>query len=427
MYNDSRARSGRPTSGGRSNDRRSQNQFQSRPPQGGRPSYGGRSGGRNGGGGGRSRHQGQYINPTRYVNKAVAIADVVEYQSTRQFKDFGFAIELEQTLHNRGYSTPTPIQDQAIPHVMAGKDLIGLANTGTGKTAAFVLPLIQQLKTNPQPGAALIIAPTRELAQQIEEEFRIFTRGMNLFSVLCVGGMGIQAQIKGLNRRPQVVIGTPGRLKDLLERRVLHLGGVNFFVLDEVDRMLDMGFLPDIQMLISQLPVKRQSLGFSATITPKIKTLLEGMLQSPVTVSVTSGDTSKNVEQDVIRATSPDQKLDALRDLLMKPELDKVLIFGQTKHGVQKLADTLSKLGVPSEAIHGNKSQPQRARALKSFKDGRVRALVATDVAARGLDIPNVSHVINFDQPMSYEDYVHRIGRTGRAGKRGHALTFIPA
>jgi superfamily II DNA/RNA helicase len=371
-----------------------------------------------------SRH-GQYIDPRRFVNAAVAVKEEVAFNPEHRFTDFGFLPELERIIAARGYTTPTPVQDGAIKPALEGRDIIGLANTGTGKTAAFVLPIIQRLKTVDRDQKVLIIAPTRELAVQIDEEFKAFARGLQLYSALCVGGVNLRAQISQLARRPQVVIGTPGRLKDLFNQRALRLDQTGIVVLDEADRMLDMGFIRDIRFLLEKLPQKRQSLCFSATINPEISGLLDGMLVDPVTISVRQGETSDHVEQDVIKAGSKEEKLTILQDLLKQPGFEKVLVFGQTKWSVQRLAEALSKQGIAAEAIHGNKSQPQRQRALKAFKDGRVAVLVATDVAARGLDIPSVSHVINFDQPATYDDYVHRIGRTGRAGQRGKALTFV--
>lgn len=376
-------------------------------------------------GGGRPKHQGQYIDPSRFINRAVTPEAEVAFVPTHTFADFHFIPGLERNLAQRGYSAPTAIQDEAIPYIMDGRDLIGLANTGTGKTAAFVLPLIHRLKTTAVGSTALIIAPTRELAQQINDEFRAFAQGLGLYSALCVGGTSMSRQIRDLSRRPQVVIGTPGRLRDLMNRRVLSLGRVGYFVLDEADRMLDMGFINDIKLFIEQLPANRQSLALSATVTPQVSALMAELLKDPVTVSVRTGNTSAYVEQDVIEVSSPNDKFDALTALLRKPEFSKVLIFGQMKHAVQKLADTLTRHGIPAGAIHGNKSQSQRQRALDAFKANKMVALVATDVAARGLDIPNVTHVINYDLPMTFEDYTHRIGRTGRAGKRGFALTFI--
>jgi superfamily II DNA/RNA helicase len=271
----------------------------------------------------------------------------------------------------------------------------------------------------------LIVVPTRELAHQIDEEFRVFSGNLRLFSALCIGGASMHRQIVALSRRPHVVIGTPGRLKDLVEQGRLRLGGSQIFVLDEVDRMMDMGFINDIRFLIGKLPGVKQSLSFGATLTPTITRLVQAIMRDPVTVSVRTSETVDTVTQDVIRAGSKEQKIGMLTDLLQKQDFEKVLIFGQTKHGVQRLAEDLTRSGHRAEAIHGNKSQPQRERALQAFKDNRVKVLVATDVAARGLDIPDVSHVINFDQPNTYEDYIHRIGRTGRAGKKGHALTFV--
>ncbi len=374
---------------------------------------------------GQTRNKGKYINPERFVNASAPLAEQAPFVPTHSFGDFGLLQVLQQTVAERGYISPTPIQDGAIGPAVDGRDIIGLANTGTGKTAAFVLPIIQHLKTNPQTGTALIIAPTRELAAQIDDEFKAFARGLKLYSALCVGGVNINGQINQLKRRPQVVIGTPGRLKDLFSQKALTLSGVGILVLDEADRMLDMGFIRDIRFLLNQLPPKRQSLCFSATMPPDIRRLVDEMLVDPVTVSVETERTSEHIEQKVVKAVSKDHKIQLLKEMLNQPGYDKVLVFGQTKWNVQRLAENLTKSGIPSEAIHGNKSQPQRQRALKAFKDGRVRVLVATDVAARGLDIPLVSHVINFDQPTTYEDYIHRIGRTGRAGNGGEAVTFV--
>jgi len=405
-----------------------QNSYTSRSNSRNRKPFGYKKSNNNNRSGGGNR-RGKYIDPQKFVNKAVAAKDFVIYDPKHKFTDFGLLKTLEETLTHIGYTLPTQIQDDAIPEVLQGKDVIGLANTGTGKTGAFVLPLIHLLKTAKVPfrgPAALIMAPTRELAVQIDEEFKIFARGLQMYSTICVGGVNIQKQIREIARRPQVIIGTPGRLKDLCNQRKLDLSQVQIVVLDEADRMLDMGFLPDIRHLLDILPQKRQSLCFSATITPEIQRLMDTMLHDPVTISVRTAETSEHIEQDVVRFASPADKYDLLTNMLKQEDFTKVLVFGETKHAVQKLADSLSKNGLPSEAIHGNKSQPQRQRALRAFSQGKVDILVATDVAARGLDIPNVSHVINFEQPASYEDYVHRIGRTGRAGKGGTAYTFVP-
>jgi superfamily II DNA/RNA helicase len=308
---------------------------------------------------------------------------------------------------------------------MDGRDVIGLANTGTGKTAAFLLPIIDKLYANRDANSVLIIAPTRELAQQIQEQFRDFSYNMKLYSTLIVGGTNMDRQIRELRRGPHVIIGTPGRLMDLIKRKEIKLDGINTLVLDEADRMLDVGFINDIRTIVSGTPEDRQTLFFSATITPSIAALTQEFLNNPETVSVRTADTSERVDQDVVETTGKEHKLDTLLNLLSEEEFEKVLVFGETKFGVQRLSDHLDKSGIPSAAIHGNKSQSQRQRALKAFKDNKVRVMVATDVAARGLDIPNVSHVINFDQPATYEDYVHRIGRTGRGTATGKALTFI--
>jgi superfamily II DNA/RNA helicase len=309
--------------------------------------------------------------------------------------------------------------------VLAGRDLIGLANTGTGKTAAFLLPIVQRMLRR-EAKRCLVLIPTRELAVQIEEEFRMFTKGLSMYATLVVGGASLNKQLMSLARKPQFIIATPGRLKDLLEHYDLKLDEFDVLVLDEADRMLDMGFIRDIRAIMSHIREDRQTLFLSATITPDIEQLIKTILRDPATVSVRRGETSEHVEQDVVRITGgKEAKEEKLVELLGDPEFTKVLIFGETKWGVQRLADRLAKRGLRVAAIHGNKSQPQRQRALADFKTERVQALIATDVAARGLDIPNVSHVINYDAPKQYEDYVHRIGRTGRAGAMGKALTFV--
>lgn len=367
----------------------------------------------------------KYINPAKFTNKAVAKADEIPYEAKHTFADFPFGAQLKHNIATKGYETPSAIQDQAIPHIVNGCDVVGLANTGTGKTAAFLLPILERQSGIMLRPSVLIMAPTRELAQQIDEQFREFSKGLNLYSALVVGGMNIDRQIRDLRRRPHVIIGTPGRLKDLLQRRELQLKNMTTLVLDEADRMLDMGFLPDMRAIIGAMPRERQTLFFSATITPEITTLTKEFLHDPVTVSVRTNETSDHVEQDVIHYQSKAEKIELLVSMLKDKTYEKVLVFGETKFGVQRLSDYLDNLGIPSAAIHGNKNQAQRQRALKAFKDEKVRVLVATDVAARGLDIPNVTHVINFDTPQTYEDYVHRIGRTGRAGATGRAHTFV--
>lgn len=397
-------------------------QKQARRPAFGRPRTGGFNKRRTGGSRGPAK---KYINPAKFINKAVTKADEQPYQPQHVFTDFPFGAQLQHNIAKKGYVAPSAIQDQAIPHVIDGRDVIGLANTGTGKTAAFLLPILERQSGISLRPSVLIMAPTRELAQQINDEFRIFSQGLNLYSTLVVGGMNIDRQIRDLRRRPHVIIGTPGRLKDLLQRRELQLKNMTTLVLDEADRMLDMGFLPDMKAIIGAMPQDRQTLFFSATITPEITMLTKDFLNDPVTVSVRTTETSEHVEQDVVNYRDKTHKVELLVEMLQSQEYEKVLVFGETKFGVQRLSDHLDNIGIPSAAIHGNKNQSQRQRALKAFKDEKVRVLVATDVAARGLDIPNVTHVINFDTPQTYEDYIHRIGRTGRGGARGCAHTFI--
>lgn len=364
------------------------------------------------------------IDVSRFVCQAQKVETEVKYVPQNQFADFNVNSKLKQNIASRGYGNPMPIQDQAIPHILMGKDLVGIANTGTGKTAAMLIPLIDKV-FNDRSQKIIIITPTRELAFQIEDEFRQFAQNLGIWSVVCVGGMNINRQIINLRRNPNFVIGTPGRLEDLIQRKILDLSRFKNIVLDEVDRMFDMGFYNDIKKLLSYLPAERQSLFFSATISSSINDLIQKFLKNPITISVKTGETAANVDQNIIRTSGYSQKIETLHQLLVKEEFKKVLIFGQTKRGVEKLSRTLYERGFKSQSIHGDKNQHKRQKALDLFKAEQINILVATDVAARGLDIPDVSHVINFDIPNTYEDYVHRIGRTGRANKTGQALTFV--
>lgn len=342
-----------------------------------------------------------------------------------QFADFLIGDSLKRNLAEKGYTAPTPIQDEAVPIALTGRDIVGLANTGTGKTGAFLIPLIDRAMRDASL-RVLIMAPTRELAVQIREEFKAFAKGLPLQATLVVGGAAIYPQVSELRRNPAFVIGTPGRLKDMMERRALDVETFGAVVLDEADRMLDMGFIDDMRMIMGKMPKPRHTLFFSATMSKEIERLIGEFLVDPATVSVRTRDTAATVDQDVIRVERGQSKFDILADLLKdRVEFSKVLVFGRTKHGVERLAKDLEGRGVKAEAIHGNKTHGKRLKALDLFKRDHVQVLVATDVAARGLDISGVSHVINYDQPSTYEDYVHRIGRTGRAGKTGKALTFI--
>lgn len=365
------------------------------------------------------------IHSSRFVNKAIALQNEVPYEPTHQFADFAMSERIKNTLAHIGYQIPSPIQDQCIPLALAGKDVIGLANTGTGKTAAFLLPIIEHFSQHPQVNGALVLAPTRELAQQINDEFRRFAAGQRLYSCLVVGGVNIARQIRDVQRGPHLIIGTPGRINDLIDRKVLRFASTSIFVLDEADRMCDMGFVRDIKKIEAELPRQRQTLCFSATMTGDVQKIVEEFMVNPATISVVKNQTNDHIDQDIIHTRDKHHKFEILSELMAQDDFEKTIVFCGTKFGAQRLADNLTKAGFPAMAIHGNKSQSQRDRALKSFKQGSVQILVATDVAARGLDIPNVSHVINFDPPKIYEDYVHRIGRTGRAGKTGKALTFV--
>jgi len=376
------------------------------------------------GGGKRGPRKGQHIDISKFINKTVITEEAVVFTPEHLFKDFIIDERLKANILVKGYESPTPIQDRVIPHILHGHDLVGIANTGTGKTAAFLIPLINKVLLNPKE-KVIVMAPTRELAQQIEMELKGFVKGFKIWSVCCVGGAAIGRQISDLRHQHNFIIGTPGRIKDLIERKHINLAEFKSVVLDEADRMLDMGFINDMRYMLALMPKERHTLFFSATLSPEISVLIKDFLKEPVMVSVKTQDTSKNVEQDVVKIKAGEDKLEVLHDLLIDPEFKKVIIFGRTKHGVEKLSVALTKKGFKSQSIHGDKNQGQRQRALDAFKKGLSQILVATDVAARGLDISGVSHVINYDLPETYDDYVHRIGRTGRAGQKGKALTFI--
>jgi len=362
------------------------------------------------------------IDPSLFVKKATIELDPV-YFPKNKFSDFPLCEQIKRNISRRGYITPTQIQDQAMPYILEGKDVIGIAKTGTGKTAAFLIPLINKIFLFPDK-KVLIITPTRELASQIYNELRLFSFQMPVCAVLVIGGASINRQMNELRRNVKFIIGTPGRLKDLESRGLIHFHQYSTIVLDEVDRMLDMGFIHDIKHIISALPAERQSLCFSATLPEEIRKLANEFLRNPVLVTVQPGKPSANVDQDIIR-TNGKQKIEILHELLIQEDFIKVLVFGRTKRGVEKLAKELQRRGFQVASIHGNKSQGQRQRALEEFKNNRVKILLATDLASRGLDIEDISHVINYDLPASYEDYIHRVGRTGRVDKKGKALTFI--
>jgi ATP-dependent RNA helicase RhlE len=365
----------------------------------------------------------QQIDPRRFIRVAQPTT-AEEYIAKHQFEDFAVDKLLKANLVHKGYKTPSPIQDQTIPLALAGHDVIGIANTGTGKTAAFAIPVLNKLMHDRQ-AKVLIMAPTRELALQIQDEFKEIARGSGLFSVLLIGGVTMNPQLRDLKKQPRIVIGTPGRIKDHLERNTLRLDYFNLLVLDEVDRMLDMGFLPDMKRILSQLPARRQSFFFSATMDDRVRVLIDGFSHDPKMVSVKSGDTSGNIHQNIVPFQDNDQKLDLLEKILADKTVQKAIVFDATKHRADRLAKRLVAKGFPAAVIHGGKTQGQRQKALDKFKKNEVTILVATDVAARGIDVVDITHVINYAAPQSYDDYVHRIGRAGRAGRVGFALTFV--
>lgn len=363
------------------------------------------------------------FNPSDFIKKVEEQVSAPAYVAKHKFSDFLIEEQLKKNISKRGYISPTPIQDEAIPLLLEKKDIIGTANTGTGKTAAFLIPLVNNLLTK-KIRRALIIAPTRELAAQIQTELGFFKENTGLASVLCIGGVSIRIQNDNLHQDPEFIIGTPGRLRDLENNKMINFSHYDAIVLDEVDTMLDMGFINDMRYIISKLPAKRHSLFFSATISPAIKEVMDRFLNNPISISVKTRQSAENVNQNIIKVT-PKNKIDVLHDLLIKPEFSKVIIFVRTKRATDKLSKVLKDRGFKVIAIHGDKTQPQRKKALSMFKENQIKILLATDVVARGIDIDDVSHVINFDLPQSHEDYIHRIGRTGRANKIGQALTLI--
>lgn len=367
--------------------------------------------------------RGDYINPSRFI-KAATFATAETYVATHKFADFNLVPQLKQSLGLKGFTTPTPIQDQAIPAGLDGRDIIGIASTGTGKTAAFALPILQRLIMDRQ-SSALIIAPTRELAEQIEGEFRTLGKGSGLSGTLLIGGTNMGGQLRDLRGNPHIVIGTPGRIKDHLQRGSLKLAGCNLIVLDEVDRMLDMGFIDDVTEILSAASTSRQSFFFSATMDPRVRNLIENFTKDPLMISISASSASENVHQDVVRYQTNADKLDKLHSLLIQTDVTKAIVFDETQRSVERLNKELVSRGFAAESIHGGKTQGQRKRALDKFKQNHATILVATDVAARGLDVADISHVINFSVPKVYDDYIHRIGRAGRAGQTGYALTFI--
>ncbi|MFN7958450.1 MAG: DEAD/DEAH box helicase [Holophagaceae bacterium] len=349
------------------------------------------------------------------------------------FESLGLLPELLRAVREQGYEHPTPIQAQAIPLVLEGRDLMGRAQTGTGKTAGFTLPLLQRLAPQASSSAsparhpirALILTPTRELAMQVEESVRTYGKHIPLRSTTIFGGVNINPQTKALRAGAEILVATPGRLLDHHQQGNLNFSQLEILVLDEADRMLDMGFIRDIQKIIALLPKQRQTLLFSATFTDEIKQLAAQFLRNPASVQITPQNTAAELVRQVVHPVDRERKRALLSHLITSRKLEQVLVFTRTKHGANRLSEQLDKDGISSMAIHGNKSQPQRIKALEDFKKGAVRVLVATDIAARGLDIDQLPHVVNYELPQVPEDYIHRIGRTGRAGSEGEALSLV--
>lgn len=364
----------------------------------------------------------QNINPERFI-KAANPVKVDDYKPTNQFDDFNLHPTLKRNVSFKRFNNPSHIQDIAIPHALEGKDVIGIASTGTGKTIAFAIPVINKLLAS-RDSSALIVAPTRELAQQIENEIKTLLKSTDLYTALVIGGTPMHRQTNQLRRRPNIVIGTPGRLLDHVKRGNIKLHFYDLFVLDEVDRMVDMGFINDVRAMFEGLPANKQSLVFSATMNDQIESLVRTFLSDPIKLSTGINEPSQNVEQNVVRHTRED-KIEKLHDILNDEAVKKTLIFSERKHDADKLTQELISRGFKADAIHGDKTQGYRQKVLRNFKESQIDILVATDVAARGISVPDITHVINYDIPSTYDDYIHRIGRAGRANNVGYALTFV--
>ncbi len=349
--------------------------------------------------------------------------------TTTNFKQLGLTETLLRAIKDEGYTTPTPIQQKAIPPALNGKDVFGCAQTGTGKTAAFVLPILQhldknRLSGNQRPIRALIVTPTRELAAQIGESIATYGAHLNLSHTVIYGGVKQGKQVTTIRNGVDILVACPGRLLDLMNQRIINLSKVDHFVLDEADRMLDMGFIHDVRKIIAKLPKKRQTFFFSATVPDSIQKLASTLLTNPARVSVTPVSSTAETVDQMLYMVGRTFKMDLLRHLIKNPEMERTLIFTRTKHGADRVAKRLKKDKVTAEAIHGNKSQNARTRALNAFKNGDARVLVASDIAARGIDIDSITHVVNYELPHEPETYIHRIGRTGRAGNRGKSISF---
>jgi ATP-dependent RNA helicase RhlE len=349
-----------------------------------------------------------------------------KYISSLFYTEMPLNGQLKSNLSKKGIEQPTQIQEESIPPLMEGKNLIGIANTGTGKTAAFLIPIIEQLIANKKQVQGLVIVPTRELALQVQQEFKELSAALGLSSSCFIGGTSVNRDISRLKQRQDLIIGTPGRLLDLQNQRALNLSNTSILVIDEFDKMFDMGFINDVKKLTQAMKNRKQTMLFSATLDQKQEEIIKSMIASPIRVQISSGkSTTDHIHQDIIRVKVGEDKFQVLQSLLNKEGFDKILVFAETKRLVDKISKKLNQNGVLSDRIHGNKSQNYRNLALNNFKLGNIKVLVATDVAARGIDVSDISHVINYQLPSSLDSYIHRIGRTGRAGKSGQAYTLV--
>lgn len=363
---------------------------------------------------------------TRLFTKKATPLTEVSYTSARYIKDLPVDERIKNNLQSKGYSRPTEIQDKTLESILGGSNLMGIAQTGTGKTGAFLVPIIHQLMGSKPMFQALIVVPTRELAVQVEQEFKTMVKGLPIYSACFIGGTSVNKDIGTLRKPVHFVIGTPGRLTDLARQGALHFGSFTTLVLDEFDRLLDMGFSRDIQFIVKAMKGRKQTILFSATEEKNQRKLIDELLHQPVEVRVSNGKvTGDHIDQEIVRVGAGETKIEVLLKMVRDRSFQKVIVFAETKRGVSNVRKSLHQSGIKVDEIHGNKSQNYRLKALSDFKVGKTQVLVATDVAARGLDISEVTHVINFQPPRDFDSYIHRIGRTGRAGKGGKAFTFI--
>lgn len=356
-----------------------------------------------------------------------AVPQVIKpFEPTRTFAEMPLQASLKSAIAKKGFKHPTEIQDKTLEALLDGRDLLGIAQTGTGKTGAFLIPIIHRLMESGRNFQTLVLVPTRELAVQVEEEFKSLTHGLGIYSSCFIGGTNINRDLQNLKRKSHLVVGTPGRLMDLHQRKALYFKDFEVLVLDEFDRMLDMGFAQDVRRITSAMTKRSHTMLFSATLDKQQQPFIDQLLRNPVEVKVSSGETTgEHIDQEIIRLKEGEDKFGLLLSMVQQPDFEKVLVFAETKRWVNRVHKKLSQAGVSSDEIHGNKSQNYRQNALNKFKSGKVKVLVATDVAARGLDVSDVTHVINYQLPGSIDSYIHRIGRTGRAGKKGKAFTFV--